>query len=145
MGGILFMQDISKMDDDLSVDEIRKLIDEFIKCYMNVADRNSLLFAFEQLCELADRQSNTYTILDKNHQNKITDFIQNHVSDFDDYDVMDSILYIVVNMGLKNAFQYILGNRNKIKNDDVQKMIDECIMECGDTIDNPYNDLERYK
>ena len=91
MGGILFMQDISKMDDNLSVDEIRKLIDEFIKCYMNVADRNSLLFAFEQLCELADRQSNTYTILDKNHQNKITDFIQNHVSDFDDYDGEDEM------------------------------------------------------
>lgn len=134
------MKDFSQMNDFLSTDEIQKMVDDFFEFYQNSTDKE-LIYAFDQLCEVADRQCNTYTVLKKEYQNKITKFIIDHI-DFNDFEVMDSILYIIPNLGLKDAFQYILKNKYKIKKTSISKMLDQCIKEYGKTVDDPYSDMK---
>ncbi len=63
------MKDFSQMNEFLSTDEIQKMIDDFLEFYQNPTDKE-LIYALDQLCELADRQCNTYTILEKEYQKK---------------------------------------------------------------------------
>lgn len=107
------MQDFSEINDFLSKEEIKKYIDDFLVSHQSLNDE-SIIDAFDQLCELADRQCNTYTILEKEYQDKITRFIKKYIK-FNDIEVMDAVLYIIPNLGLKDAFQFILKNRYKIK------------------------------
>ena len=58
------MQDFSEINDFLSKEEIKKYIDDFLVSHQSLNDE-SIIDAFDQLCELADRQCNTYTILEK--------------------------------------------------------------------------------
>lgn len=58
---------------------------------------------------------------------------------------MDSILYIIANLGLKNAFQYILKNKYKIKKSNISKMLAQCIKEYGKTVEDPYSDMKNNK
>ena len=107
--------------------------------HQSLNDEN-IIDALDQLCELADRQCNTYTILEKEYQDKITQFIKKYIK-FNDIEVMDAVLYIIPNLGLKDAFQFILKNRYKIKKQEIIRLLDECIKEYGETVENPYSDL----
>lgn len=133
------MQDFSEIDDFLSKEEIKKYIDDFLVSHQSLNDE-SIIDAFDQLCELADRQCNTYTILEKEYQDKITRFIKKYIK-FNDIEVMDAVLYIIPNLGLKDAFQFILKNRYKIKKREIIRLLDKCIKEYGETVENPYSDL----
>lgn len=133
------MQDFSEINDFLSKEEIKKYIDDFFVSHQSLNDE-SIIDAFDQLCELADRQCNTYTILEKEYQDKITRFIKKYIK-FNDIEVMDAVLYIIPNLGLKDAFQFILKNRYKIKKREIIRLLDKCIKEYGETVENPYSDL----
>lgn len=133
------MQDFSEINDFLSEEEIKKYIDDFLVSHQSLNDE-SIIDAFDQLCELADRQCNTYTILEKEYQDKITRFIKKYIK-FNDIEVMDAVLYIIPNLGLKDAFQFILKNRYKIKKREIIRLLDKCIKEYGETVENPYSDL----
>lgn len=133
------MQDFSEINDFLSKEEIKKYIDDFLVSHQRLNDE-SIIDAFDQLCELADRQCNTYTILEKEYQDKITRFIKKYIK-FNDIEVMDAVLYIIPNLGLKDAFQFILKNRYKIKKREIIRLLDKCIKEYGETVENPYSDL----
>ena len=133
------MQDFSEINDFLSKEEIKKYIDDFLVSHQSLNDE-SIIDAFDQLCELADRQCNTYTILEKEYQDKITRFIKKYIK-FNDIEVMDAVLYIIPNLGLKDAFQFILKNRHKIKKREIIRLLDKCIKEYGETVENPYSDL----
>ena len=133
------MQDFSEINDFLSKEEIKKYIDDFLVSHQSLNDE-SIIDACDQLCELADRQCNTYTILEKEYQDKITRFIKKYIK-FNDIEVMDAVLYIIPNLGLKDAFQFILKNRYKIKKREIIRLLDKCIKEYGETVENPYSDL----
>ena len=133
------MQDFSEINDFLSKEEIKKYIDDFLVSHQSLNDE-SIIDAFDQLCELADRQCNTYTIFEKEYQDKITRFIKKYIK-FNDIEVMDAVLYIIPNLGLKDAFQFILKNRYKIKKREIIRLLDKCIKEYGETVENPYSDL----
>ena len=48
---------------------------------------------------------------------------------------MDAVLYIIPNLGLKDAFQFILKNRYKIKKREIIRLLDKCIKEYGETVE----------
>lgn len=95
---------------------------------------------YYQLCELADWQCNTYTILENSYQIKITEFIKEYIN-FNNFEIIDAIMYIIPNFGLEDAFQFILENKRKIKRYEIIKLLEQCNLEYGKAVRNTYSDL----
>lgn len=136
------MEDISKLNDYLSIIEIESIINDFLKYYDDkILSKNDKIYAYDQLCEIADRQCNTYTLLDKELQSKVTSFLIKYI-DFNDFDIMDAILYIIPNLGLKKAFDFILNNKNQISSYEIKKLLDVCCLEYGENVEDPYSGMK---
>lgn len=98
------------------------------------------------LSQLTDRQTMTYELLRSDIRNDI-DRTLSRLWKTDSYDEVDTILSIVVNLGLEICFKKIkesLGHYNTIDKSTLDE-IQETINEVRENIANPYYDLEKFK
>lgn len=99
------------------------------------------MYALEELLELTERQCNTYLLLEETMKMKIEKYIIENIN-YEDIEIMDCITTIVINLGLKQSFEYIIKNKYKINNAEFIKEIENLEKEYGEHIDNPYWKLE---
>ena len=97
----------------------------------------------EIISELADRQVMSYEILDENIKNRVDRAISD-IWNVNNYDEVDDILSIAVNLGLQGCYEKIKESAVLCEDIDknILKEIRETIKESGDDISNPYIKLE---
>ena len=120
--------------------EVKEKIDEFL---VDI-DQAVLQWKFEQLCELADRQFNTYEKLDDETINRIETFILKNI-DYESFEIVDIVVTIVVRLGMKNLFDKIYLNLKNIKNESVKSLIMEIKQESYSELADPYNGYKKVK
>jgi hypothetical protein len=135
------LEDFELLPDDLSIEKIKKLFEKVIGIY----DQNKIIGPefLGILCELADRQVRTFELLDNALRNRI-DKLLCRLWDITSYEKVDMILYIVVNLGLKECF--LLAKKSIYQNEKISAIIkaeiESTIEEVGDNILNPYHTIE---
>lgn len=129
------MFNYENLPEGMSLEEVRRCLTEFLFDYQNVAE-DERLYAFEQLLEISERE--TYELLDEAIILAVSDFVISNIN-YEDFEIMDIVLSIIPALGLKKAWDIILEKRETIKNTEVVKMINECNMEYGDTVADPYS------
>lgn len=129
------------LPDYLEYDEVRGYFFEFLNIYSN-AEKDCLEFALLELMELSDRQWHTYELIDKEIKTKISGFLMS-VMDVEDYKCMCLILCIIQRLGLGDVFEYIVEQKERIRNSEVVTEIESSIKEYGANVDNPYFDMPR--
>ena len=84
----------------------------------------------------------TYEVLENGIRDKIDGYIMN-LWNTDSYDEVDSILSIVVNLGLVKTYQKIIDSIKNRENMSIEiyQEIQDCIAENGNDISNPYRFL----
>ena len=93
------------------------------------------MYMLEQLEDLAIRE--TYEIVDAEIEKALSNFLLKHI-DFENFEIMDSITLIVINIGLKSLWDEILLKKDSIANGEVVKLIEECDEKYGAHIEDPY-------
>ncbi len=138
------LSDIEKQPD---VMDIQQLVTLFQQAILEFECKQLQQKEFlDILIELADRQARTYELLEMHTRNPL-DQLLCELWNTDCYEDVDSILYIVVNLGLRKCFQRIKQSiqENKHIDEAILQEINETIVEVGEHISNPYFDLEKYK
>ncbi|WP_042160365.1 hypothetical protein [Paenibacillus gorillae] len=96
------------------------------------------------LIQLTDRQVMTYELLKEEIRSNV-DEVLCKLWNIDSYEDVDTILSIVVNLGLVECFKIISTSINDVKNEKILNEITDTINEVGDNISNPYHDLEKLR
>jgi len=117
---------------------MKAYFEAFLTCYGN--DYTDVLYAVNELVELADRQWNTYELLEADIKEQVETYLRS-VIDFEDEEIMNCILCIIPRLGLGNLFRYILQHKTLIHNQIVLSNIAESEMEYGESVDNPYSGM----
>ena len=93
---------------------------------------------------LTDRQVMSYKLLDEEIKDKLDEVISD-IWNVENYDEVDIILSIVINLGLQSCYEKIKNVVfDEIKDKNVLREIRETIKENGEDISNPYRSLEKY-
>lgn len=135
---------IKELPDFLTPESLKSLFQDTLTDYhLKKNDKNSFL---QILSELMDRQVLTYELLDTNVRLDI-DLALCNLWNTDSYDDVDIILSIVVNLGLKNCFEKIKESvrQKEVMDEKILEEIRDTIEEVGDSILNPYSNLEKFK
>ncbi len=132
------MTKFHELPDSVEYDRLKGYFAEFFACYYN--NSTDVLYALNELLELADRQWHTYELLEEDVREQAEKYLRS-VIDFEDEEIMDCILCIIPRIGLGNLFRYILHNRALIHNQIVLSNIAESENEYGDSVDNPYSGM----
>lgn len=123
------------LPDDMEVEEVKKYFNEFIDLYGN--SRANIEYALDELIEISDRQWNTYEIIDDTTKNNIERYLFNIIC-LESETIMERILVIIPRLGLKEVFDYIVKEKDKILNKNVLNNIEESISEYGQHVEDPY-------
>lgn len=132
------MTKFHELPDSVEYDRLKGYFAEFFACYYN--NSTDVLYALNELLELADRQWHTYERLEKGVKEQVEKYLMS-VIDFEDEEIMDCILCIIPRIGLGNLFRYILHNKSSIHNQVVLLNITESEKEYGESVDNPYSGM----
>lgn len=127
-----------ELPDSVEYDRLKDYFADFFECYCN--NGTDILYALNELLELADRQWHTYELLEKGVKEQVEKYLMS-VIDFEDEEIMDCILCIIPRIGLGNLFRYILHNKSLIHNQVVLLNITESEKEYGESVDNPYSGM----
>lgn len=120
--------------DTLDTKELAGYFKKFFEIYEG---KPKNITALKDLYELAYRQWDTYEPLDDEMSGKISDYLISAVQ-FNAYDIMDTILSIVENLSLKGVFEYIIQNKENIRNPSVKFLVEEAENDYAETIGNPF-------
>ena len=129
--------DYSQLKDCLSIEELEYCFSEFLDKYTGFCDT---AFALDELFELADRQWHTYKLLNSELRERIDDYVIG-VIDYDNMDVMESIMTIIPRLGLVKAYNTVVCHKDKITDKRILQLVQDCIREYGDNVDNPYSGM----
>lgn len=132
--------DYKTLSDNLEPEQLEGYFNEFLNEYSN---KPKSIKALKQLYELSYRQWDTYELLAPELSKKINDYIISSIN-FKSYDIMDTIISIVENLFLKNAFQFIISKKETVTSTAVKKLISEAEEEYSDAINNPYCDPDNF-
>lgn len=130
--------DYKALPDSMESDELARYFNEFISIY---SDKPKDVGALKQLHELAYRQWDTYESLDESISEKLEAYLMGAI-DFKSYEVMDVVISIVENLTMKNVFDYIISKKDSVTIPSIRHLIEEAEEEYGDSIENPYGDLD---
>lgn len=135
------IEEIKMLPDRIASEECNKYFQEIISLYIDkkITKREFLKTALE----LTNRQIMTYDLLKTDIRDKMDKCILS-LWNTESYEDVDSILSIVVNLGLIKTYELIkqtLKFNKEIKHDILEE-IKECIEENGEDISNPYRFLE---
>lgn len=128
-----YLKDYSRLLDSMKEAEVKEKFKEFLEGI----DQAVLQWKFEQLCELDERQFYTYEMLDAETTNKIEAFILENI-DYECYEIVDTVIVIVLRLGMKNLFDKIYLNLKNIKSDSIKTLIIETRQEYYSTLEDPY-------
>lgn len=134
------MTEFYKLPDYIERDMLKEKFIEFLVCYSNNTTKENINYALDELLELADRQWNTYEVLDNEIKCQIEKYIIS-IIDLENESIMDSILCIIPRIGLENLFLYVLSKKDIIANKNVVQNINESEAEYGKNVSNPYADM----
>ncbi len=126
--------DFSNLPDSMESYELEEYFREFIAQYCGIPATKDTL---KQLYELAYRQWDTYESLDEDIAQEIEEYLIKAVN-FSSYGTMDTILSIVENLSLKDAFTYITDNKDRCVDLTVRRLIEEAEEEYADSIGDPF-------
>ncbi len=129
------MTEYFKLPDVLSVSQLRGYFEEYFRVYGEGCE--DTVYALDELLELADRRWHTYEQPDIDINERITDYLRS-VIDFENEDIMGSVLCIIPRIGLGELFDFILRRCPDIRNVKVAEMIRRCEREYGKTVSDPY-------
>lgn len=135
-----YLKDYSNLPDSMKKSEVKEKIDEFLVGI----DQSLLQWKFDQLYELADRQFYTYEKLDDETITRIETFILENV-DYECYEVVDTVLAIIVRLGMKDLFNKIYLNLPNITNQSVKDVIIETKQGEFSKLDDPYSGYRKVK
>lgn len=129
-----------KLPDRISSEDCNSYFKEVILYFQN--EKITKQEFLEIILELTDRQIMTYCLLKKDLRDEL-DRIILALWNTEIYEEVDSILSIVVNLGLKDTYELVKKsyNSNIEFNQEVLKEIKECVEENGEDISNPYRFL----
>ena len=134
------MTSFSSLPDYMDYRELKKYFIEYLVIYANNTDEKNKYYALDELYELSDRQWHTYEIIDEDIKKQLEKYLIS-VIDLEDEKIMDIILCIIPRVGLDGVFDYILKNKDNIRNLDVKKNIEESFAEYGLSVNNPYSGM----
>ena len=134
------MTEFYKLPDYIERDMLKEKFIEFLVCYSNNTTKENINYALDELLELADRQWNTYEVLDNEIKCQIEKYIIS-IIDLENESIMDSILCIIPRIGLENLFLYVLSKKDIMANKNVVQNINESEAEYGKNVSNPYADM----
>lgn len=140
MKGVTKITEFFKLPDSMSCEELQREFVKFLDYYSNNTNSENMDYVLDELFELSDRQWHTYELLNDGLKMQIEEFLKG-IIDFENEEAMDSILCIIPRLGLKELFDYILQEKDTIKNESVIKNIMESEIEYGKTVDNPYSGM----
>lgn len=129
-----YLKDYSMLPDSMTKSEVKNEFEEFF----NSIDKSVLLWKFDQLYELANRQFYSWEKIDSKTACKVENFILQNI-DYECYDIMESACSIICYLGLKNLFDTIYSNLANIKNELVKKLLIETKQEEYNDLENPYS------
>lgn len=98
----------------MKCEELKNKFFEFLICYSNDTTEHNVNYALDELFELADRQWNTYELIDSEVKCQVEKYIMS-IIDFENEEAMEPILCIIPRLGLKNLFQYLLEKKIILK------------------------------
>lgn len=130
-----------ELPDYMDYGELRQCFIEYLVIYANNTNKDNIYYALDELLELADRQWHTYEFIDKDVKEQLEKYLIS-IIEFDDEEIMDSMLCIIPRIGLENVFNYILKFKSSIINKKIKSRIEDSINEYGETVDNPYSGME---
>ena len=134
-------EDYESLPDILSIEKISLMFNEVLESYQkSQMDKENFL---KILGVLADRQTLTYKILGEDLRERIDKELCK-IWNTDSYDDVDTILYIVVNLGLEKCFTLAKNSIMTISNlsPSIKSEIEDTINEVGNHILNPYHEMD---
>lgn len=140
------LEEYEKLPDRLPVEKLTSMFQDVLFDFdIKKINKNEFL---EIINELMDRQVMSYELLDNNTRNNL-DVIISSLWNTNSYEDVDIILSIVVNLGLEKCYEKIKSsikdkNSDDIDNEILEEII-ETIKETGDSVSNPYQNLEKFK
>ncbi len=132
--------DYKTLSDNLESEELEGYFNDFLKQY---SDKPKSLSALRQLYELSYRQWGTYELLAPELSEKISKYIISSVN-FKSYDIMDTIISIIENLFLVDAFDFIVSQKDTVTSASVKQLISEAEDDYSDSICNPYCDPDDF-
>jgi len=104
-----------------------KEINMYLKAFLNEKDdmikEKGIIYTFEQLEKIAENENDTlYYGYEEKYINEIKNFIENNL-DYNNYELIDIILTIVINMNLDSIWNMIIAENN-LTNQDVIELIE---------------------
>ena len=117
-------------------------INMYLKAFLNEKDdmikEKGIIYTFEQLEKIAENENDTlYYGYEEKYINEIKNFIENNL-DYNNYELIDIILTIVINMNLDSIWNMIIAENN-LTNQDVIELIEDVKKE-----NSEYNYFPKY-
>ena len=112
----------------------------FNKFFDVYGDKPKNITALRELYELAYRQWDTFEPVSDEIYKKLTEYLMSALK-LNSYEIMDVILSIIENLSLKEVFQYIISQKDRIQNTYVKELVEEAENDYADIIGNPFSVL----
>ena len=117
-------------------------INMYLKAFLNEKDdmikEKGIIYTFEQLEKIAENENDTlYYGYEEKYINEIKNFIENNL-DYNNYELIDIILTILINMNLDSIWNMIIAENN-LTNQDVIELIEDVKKE-----NSEYNYFPKY-
>ena len=120
--------DYSKIPEAPDLPTLKEYLRGFLDEKEMLANKHSLLFALDQLSIIAEKYA--FYQLDKETENELNDYILS-IIDYNDRELIDVLMFIIVNMNMKKLMGTILENSHDIP-DDIREMIIESSAEMAE-------------
>ena len=121
----------------LEASELESYFNKFFDVY---GDKPKNITALRDLYELAYRQWDTFEPVSDEIYKKLTEYLMSALK-LNSYEIMDVILSIIENLSLKEVFQYIVSEKDNIRNISVRELVEEAENDYADIIGDPFSAL----
>ncbi len=121
----------------LEASDLESYFNKFFDVY---GDKPKNITALRELYELAYRQWDTFEPVSDEIYKKLTEYLMSALK-LNSYEIMDVILSIIENLSLKEVFQYIISQKDRIQNTYVKELVEEAENDYADIIGNPFSVL----
>ncbi|MCI8410448.1 MAG: hypothetical protein HFJ09_14455 [Lachnospiraceae bacterium] len=138
------IEDYNKLPDRVSIKEIEIMFVDILKKYENeIVSKEEFL---DIVNILAERQIFTYEILNNNIR-EMLDCNFKKIWNTENYDEVDIILSVVINLGLQGTYEKVKESLKNNKNIDKKILLEiqETVEDNGEDISNPYQSLENFR
>lgn len=134
------IKDILSLEETISSDRIREWIRFLIEGQFPYEEK---LLVFDALFELSDKQWHNYELLEASTQEKLENWLINHINLFD-IKIVHSILGITARLGLKKFFLELvqIAETDTVIPEEIRSALKDGIEELKDCIDNPWLGME---